>query len=221
MRITGLKLTEPVHVIERNINQALIDSLNNFIPRNLNAIKYDIQAILPMVLKSSDVYKEITQGNLGAEIGIPAGEETARMDEIIDILSQQVEVQYRRMRMTGSGFFGGLLFYIFEDDFNKVLASSASTIQTDKKQDLPWMEWLLKDGDKIIIKEYEVDFRNSKASRSGKAIMIPTSGGFWKVPAQFAGVANNNWISRAITDNLQLVSDQIGIIVNKYLARLP
>jgi hypothetical protein len=39
---------------------------------------------------------------------------------------------------------------------------------------------------------------NNPRSRTGSAIMVSSQKINWRVPAQFAGTVNNNWVTRAI-----------------------
>jgi hypothetical protein len=69
----------------------------------------------------------------------------------------------------------------------------------DKGYSLPWLQWLLFEGNEVLIKNYKVEFRPNPNSRSGLAIMKPSSSSSWRVPPEFVGSEENNWITRAIT----------------------
>ena len=88
----------------------------------------------------------------------------------------------------GLAFVGGF-------SYSDVLGSSAAIQRTKKGQNLEWLDWLLIQGDKIIIKEYEI---SSGEGRAGRFVMKKTVTGKWGVPSTFAGTPNNNWITRAI-----------------------
>jgi hypothetical protein len=63
---------------------------------------------------------------------------------------------------------------------------------------LPWLEWLLLYGGKIIVRDYRVKMGSNNRSRTGMAVMVESSGSNWRVPTEFAGTSNNNWVTRAI-----------------------
>lgn len=86
-----------------------------------------------------------------------------------------------------------------DSSYKDVLVSQAANLITEKGQSLPWLEWLLRFGDKAIIRDYTIGVaRNSARSRTGRAIMVKAASKRWKVPSQFAGTAQNNFVTRAI-----------------------
>ena len=68
------------------------------------------------------------------------------------------------------------------------------------KGDLHWLQWLLERGDEIIVAGYEFG-GNSGRGRSGLGYM--TTGGSFRVPPQFSGTKDNNFISRALVGKAQ------------------
>ena len=83
------------------------------------------------------------------------------------------------------------------DDMDGVIYSENARV-IDNDNDLPWLEWLLFKNNAPIVKNYNVKFGSSPYSRSGLAIMVPSSNN-WRVPPEFAGSIRNNWTTRAIS----------------------
>jgi hypothetical protein len=81
---------------------------------------------------------------------------------------------------------------------------------------IDWLKWLLTSGAEPVIFGYRVKFGNFPTSRTGQAIMVPKNGGAWGVPAEFAGTANDNWITR----NLDLFRPKIEEIINSMMKGL-
>jgi hypothetical protein len=74
---------------------------------------------------------------------------------------------------------------------------------------LPWLQWLLLEGNATIVRNYTVSFGPNRFSRTGFALMRPSLQS-WKVPSEFAGTINDNWITRAIDgaeSNIQKLLD--------------
>jgi hypothetical protein len=85
---------------------------------------------------------------------------------------------------------------LIKSDFENLLAVGSSSFTTEKGQQLDWLRWLLIEGDTIIITGYEFEFGPNIGSRTGMGIM--KMGNSWRVPPEFAGNVNNNWITRGI-----------------------
>jgi len=70
-------------------------------------------------------------------------------------------------------------------------------VVTEKGESLPWIEWLLKRGDDIIISDYHVV--EGDHGRTGMATMKP--GGNYKVSRvnpSFSGTEDDNFVTRAL-----------------------
>lgn len=209
-------LTETVQEIERNINIAILQKINGVMLRSLGLIETQVQIILRNVLESSPVYIDIASGGpLAAELGIPKGEEKNRLDQIVDQLISEIEIEYRPMSYIAGLYTGGLTIFMFEKQFKNILGLSAAVINTQKGQSLPWLDWLIIQGDKIIISEHKFAPAKVKSSRSGGGIMVEGQGNFWRVPPQYSGTETNNWIIRAISDNIDAIENEVGSTIQK------
>ena len=70
---------------------------------------------------------------------------------------------------------------------------------------------MLVEGDRTIIRDYHIQY--GQKGRAGPAIMIKK--GRWKVPSEFAGNPNNNFVTRAINQIDSTLQKEIaGIITN-------
>ncbi len=94
-----------------------------------------------------------------------------------------------------------LLFELVTMDF--------ASFTSEKGHLVNWLYWLLFSGNAIVIADYEVAYGD--AGRTGQAIMIKS--GSFRVPSQFAGEPENNWITRAANNALP----RIKAIVEKTL----
>ena len=75
------------------------------------------------------------------------------------------------------------------------------------------------EGDRIIIVGYHIKYDISSAqkqnSQSGSAIMV--KGGNWRVPPNFSGTLEDNWITR--TFDVEKIKGLLNNIVEKNLIR--
>jgi hypothetical protein len=98
---------------------------------------------------------------------------------------------------------------LIRSDFADVLSSDFSiVVDAARGYNLQWLEWLLLDGNKVIVPKHEVIFRNSRFSRTGAALMKESTQS-WRVPSQFSGTITDNWITRAIDSAQTKISDTI------------
>jgi hypothetical protein len=87
---------------------------------------------------------------------------------------------------------------MIKENYEDVLSSADAFVIDDAKSlKLPWLEWLLLYGGKIIVRSYEVKVGPNPHSRTGLAIMKPSKKN-WRVPAEFSGTRENNWVTRAL-----------------------
>ena len=146
-----------------------------------------IQSLYISAIKAQPEYDSLLRGRLYGEFGLtdPVG----KLNTIIDIWAKSI--QTRRTKRN---------FYIeaINKDFQDVLSTPEAKQYTNKGQALDWLDWLLLQGDKTIIRDYQVEFNVGGRSRTGLAVMTMKPKSKWGVPSQYAGTINNNWITRAI-----------------------
>ncbi len=217
----GIELTDLPSEIQKKVNIALRDELNLLLPKVVPAIQADIQAKSKVFFETAPEALALINGPLDAHFGIPAGEAKSRVNTIIQTVVNNIEVTFTRITLSGSNFRGGFTVGAVIADFSDVLNLPVAHIVTDKGEDLPWLEWLLKKGNALIISEYKIQFGNYASSnrhlhsRSGKAIMVKSTGGIWRVPPQYAGTIRNNWLTHSIADMSEAWLDMIGQVMQE------
>lgn len=148
------------------------------------------------VIVSEPEYQSLISGKLQYEFGIP--EAAQKVNEIVDIWTKHVVVEVTPISIGPVGLKGGFSINMIQDNYEDVLTSdSALVIDNLSQAILPWLEWLLLYGDKIIVRNYSVQLGPSPYSRTGFAIMKPSKES-WRVPPEFAGTKSNNWVTRAL-----------------------
>ena len=150
-------------------------------------------------------YREITGGILRAELGIP--DSSSRIAFVVDTWINGIFVKTK----TGKSPFLSIEIGILQNDYGDVLSLPAAqyTYHSNKfgTVTIPWLKWLLIEGDKRIVAKYEVA-PNAARSRTGTVIMVRRERSAWQVPAQFSGTAANNFATRAL-GNIDQVIDRI------------
>lgn len=170
-----------------------------------------IKPLLSDALRSEPEYQSLTSGKLRLEFGIPS---PGSVDSIIEKLASTLTIENLPTKIGSNGINAGFkLIALKSDDMNGLLSDTdALVVDTQRGYSLPWLSWLLYEGNKPIIKNYQVRLGNNPYSRTGMAIMVDSSDS-WRVPPEFAGTASSNWTTRAI----ERLSNQILDILRQSL----
>ena len=152
--------------------------------------------------------QSLRNGELRGAFGIP--KEIDPTLEIIEAIVGTVDVEFKLVRGGRGGFSGGLVIQIQPKDLSNLLNLPNARVVTKKGTALPWLKWLLTLGDKIIIKEFEVEYKDG-TGRSGLATM--SEGGTFRVNPSFSGTEENNFITRAFRGS----DDKISRIIKRHM----
>lgn len=192
----SLKLVSTNAQIGNDILLALKSDLNECLRLAAIDSRREMRKLFELAITQDETWVSLHSGKLKGEFGLPSDGAT-RLREILNIWLDNIVVDYVPIRGT-SVLKGSFSLCMFAKDWIDVINSNSATIITDKGQSLPWLEWLLKFGDKTIVKEYTVKLTNSVRSRSGLALMKKDVKGKWRVPLEFSGTNNNNFITKLI-----------------------
>jgi hypothetical protein len=192
----SLKLLESDDEINRRILNALVLEIDSIFKKSIKPIRTKIIEEVKKALMSEPEYQSLISGQLKYEFGIPV---SSKVNDIIEIWSSNINIEYKPIKINSRGLSGGFLLNMIRDNFDDVLGNeSAIVVDSVSGITLPWLEWLLLYGGKIIVKNYKVRMGSNRNSRTGMAIMVESEGNNWRVPPEFAGTLTNNWVTRAI-----------------------
>ena len=175
--------------ISTAILTAMIDPITKQIKNGAKELKRKIPLIIETAIKSQPEYNSLISGQLKDEFGLAGAAQ--KIDSLINIW-QKIEIDIQQPRIKGKQITGGITINAIRSDYSDVLNLPAALQTTKKGQNLPWLDWLLIQGDKVIIKEYDLVVGKGRA---GNTIMRRNVAGKWSVPSSFAGTPNNNWIT--------------------------
>lgn len=194
MRLS-LDLIETDSYIKDQILQILAKQVGSVLQKAATKITPKIQTLIDEALRQEPEYGSLINGQLRLEFGIP---EPSSVDAIVKKLAETATIKVQDVKVKNNGLSGGLSLTALERTSMGGLIDDNNALVVDSKgYSLPWLEWLLYEGNKPIIRNYEVKIGPNPASRTGMAIMI-NSDKNWRVPPAFAGTINNNWVTRAI-----------------------
>jgi hypothetical protein len=119
----------------------------------------------------------------------------------------------------GRGLEGGIALEVLKSDYSDLLNLPGVTYITKNGFSVPWLEWLLFSGDTMVLIGYEILYNPNKpgSSRTGP-IMVPSKKKpGWKVPANFSGTTDDNFLTRALRPLENELQDIIEQEVNRRL----
>lgn len=206
-----LKLTNPTQEImtagyaalSKEVNKRIVQNIPKIVTKIKEAIGNSISSH-PTVLALSDY----APGGLAAELGLYPGQGSLAASQITDIVTDDVEFRFRRIN---TKLQGSIQFYIAHEAVARLVALPIGHVIYGKG-DLHWLQWLLERGDAIIIDSYEYNPQSGFGRSGGGSMAL---GGSWRVPPEYAGTPEKNFISDALFN--KPFQDTLQNIIEGYL----
>jgi len=193
----SLKLIEGVKDITSKVFKAIAKKLNKTISSSKASILEDLRNEVRDWLNDEQVIRDLRgSGTLSAEVGLPKGQASSAADAIVEAVIESLDMTFKKI---DNNLSGGLSIGIQPVDFRNVLGIGDATIATEKGQTLSWLRWLLESGNRIIVRDYNIEYGSyGPRSRSGQgAIMVKSGKKGWRMPSQYSGTTDDNFITRA------------------------
>jgi hypothetical protein len=207
-----IELLETNKQIEQKILEGIAEDFNSLIQPKLIDIREKISVATVAFLQGSETYESLMRGELAGHFGLPVWGRRMMINNVVQKIGDNIEIDYTPVRVRAGGFIGGAEIGVLIKDFSDILAMMEASVDTEKGQILPWLEFLLLRGDQIIISQYDIKMETG-TGRSGKAIMVKGSAKAWRVPPEYSGVAGDNWLTRYFEIYQQAYSNIIGQIL--------
>lgn len=192
-----------------NLKQQTKDIMDEYLKRinkACSSFKLESNEVKLIVWKSivenDDTGRAIYNGELSHMLGFPK-DSKERLIKITETISSSIKVIHKPFRWTGNRVVGEFFIGIGKDDFKDILSLPEAyipyTSEGYSSNILPWLDWLLIQGNNLLTEDYIYLSRSSISSRSGFGIMVKKEGQSWKIPPEYAGTVKNNWIIRGLT----------------------
>ena len=195
--MNSIKILDSMKSIEKKVNSATAEVINKTIKINKSSITSKAKAFAIQSLLSQPEIFSLAGGELAGAFGLPASSAQAAISAITQSFSSSIYTKIQKFDNNLKQ--GGVYIYFQPSNFVNLLnLPEGHTMYA--KGDLHWLQWLLKRGDEIIVAGYEFEGRSGRG-RSGLGYM--TIGGSFRVPPQFSGTTDNNFISRALVGKSQ------------------
>ncbi len=220
---------------KKHIITQFIIGLNDRVNKNIDDIENFVKTIIKEYITETPEMQSLKDGEqLAKSLGIEKGTGEGIISAIAQRTVDSAVVYSTGFKYSSGKILGSIRIKIVKADYTDVLglvqAQYISLNEAGHRTPVPWLDWLIKQGDRIIVKEFNIILGNFNRSRSGGAIMIKivpqkdtkkihgpfrkqNAGVGWRVPAKFSGVENNNFLTRAF----ELRKDEFLIKVRDYI----
>jgi hypothetical protein len=196
----GLKL-ESTKVAKQKIDNAIADQINTSIKKNKSLVISKLKKYVEIWIRSQpeiiSLSNENTPGSLNSQLGLRSGSASSAVTAIVQAVVNSIKINLTKV---DKKLKGGVEFSFQSKNFANLLTLSAGVTVTEKGQSLPWLNWLLTQGDSIIIVgyKYEAGSGGRSGGRSGGGKM--TTGSSFRIPPKYSGNTTNNFITRALSN---------------------
>jgi hypothetical protein len=162
-----------------------------------------LKELITEAVKGSAVYDALVNRGQPLYFELGAVDSPEEMYNLLEVLRASVYVPRPNIRKLGNKLHGSISVFAINSKYIDSAANNSgkyvSTNKDGKTTVIPWLSWLLKS--RPIISGWDIKFDyNIVGSRTGGAIMIQKRGGEWRLPIEFAGTLENNFITRAVDD---------------------
>lgn len=209
----SISIVETQKEIQNRILNALLPQVIVFMNKTINFIKKELPIITRNAIVNSPEYNSILAGDLRYQFGLP--DSSSKLEGLINIWTNNINIEYIKPNISGGQIKSKIAANMIKADYSDVLGTEyAKMNDAQRGYSLPWLHWLLLDGNQALIKDSVIVLGPNRNSRTGFAVMKPSNAGIWRVPSEFSGTSQNNWLTRAIND----AGPQINDLLNRALS---
>ena len=191
----GLKVITTQREIAKNILDGIVDEVNARVNKVIHGLTDTFKILLREEIEAAPEYDSIVNGLLRTELGIE-NDPSSTLQSIVAHITNHAKIDFNTAKVFNSSHAFGSLTVKIDTDVDGIIAAVGGSYETEKGTTIPWLEWMLKLGDEIIVRDFHIVFNRPAYSRTNDAIML--KGGGWRVPPQYSGDEDNNFITRAI-----------------------
>ena len=195
----SIKLLESDKAIVTKINRALAKQSTKALRGAAPRLKAAISPIVARALYASPEIQSLQGGILKADFGL-SSDPTGR---IVAAVASSIYVEIVPPSSSANNIKGGLKVKIQPSNFENLLGIGVQPISGGA---LPWLEWLLKLGDAIVVADFGVEY--GPFGRTGMAHMTRVEAPF-RINSTFSGTIGNNFITRALRSVLPEIKNII------------
>jgi len=181
--------------LKKHIIKELRENAKGLISKNYYKVRQAVKPIIIDAIYESPEMESVRSGKLKYDLGLSVDPSLLIAWSVADTM----RLQYSYSPQYVFNFSLSIQPY----NYKNLLALEQAVITSESGSQIPWLEWLLTYGNKIIMLDFGVLYKDG-VGRTGGAIMVKNITPFMIDPA-FSGVEDNNFISRALKNNAQKI----------------
>ena len=172
---------------------------------NLRIIRKRVRSLLEETLASDPTVQELLNGQLKVDFGLTDELANSAVSQIIGAIGEAVSAEFfaggaTRGNAGSNKIVGTVRILINGLQASGIILGRVKGSYDSNGSNIDWLRWLMTQGSRVVVAGYEVvsTVEYDGRSRSGGGFMIKTGGDF-RVDPEHAGVAGDNFITRAIS----------------------
>jgi hypothetical protein len=179
--------------LDADFEKYIFKELRNKLKNKSQIISRGIQEPLQQIVRESIIstpeYRSLHGGKLQGELGVPSP--SSRIESVINTWVSNIFVEAK----VASNPLLSIQIGFLEEGYADVLSLPEASYDYEGGT-IPWLQWLLLEGDRRIVRSYEFA-PITRNSRTGLGIMVPSTRRGWQVPSEFSGTETRNFATRA------------------------
>lgn len=170
--------------------------INEAIRRAIPTVRSRVRQLSDRAIRESSEFISLLAGKLRGELGVV--DAAPVMQSLMERLGQATEVTFEPVRVSGDSLNGKMQVSLSRKDLSDAFSADGISYTSENGYTVDWMKWLLTSGDSIVLADYAFlgKPRDISRSRTGAGIMRHKGG--WRVPPEFSGTLDDNFIIRAL-----------------------
>ena len=198
--------------------QAIADHINSIAIKIAADVTETIKPLVYDAVHDCHEMQALRSSDLRAAMGLNPPQARDVSKQIAESVSSSLIVESGKV--TPKNLSTMISIYVQPAGLDNVLSVGGSTVDytsTEGKQvTIPWLDWLLTEGDRILVSGFSLELGQGLGrSWGGRMVEAPT--GSWRIEPQYAGTLTDNFVTRALAEKKleSAISKEIMKSVNK------
>lgn len=213
-----IEITTSSAEFKRMVMQGIADHINSVVGKIAGDVRETIKPLVYDAVYDCHEMQALRSSDLRAAMGLNPPQARDVSSQIAESVSSSLIVESGKV--TPKNLSTMISIYVQPAGLDNVLSVGGSTVNytsTEGKQvTIPWLDWLLTEGDRILVSGFSLELGQG-LGRSWGGRMVETPTGSWRIEPQYAGTLTDNFITRALSEKKleSAISKKIMKSVNK------
>lgn len=213
-----IEITTSPSEFKKMVMQAIADHINSIAIKIAADVTETIKPLVYDAVHDCHEMQALRSSDLRAAMGLNPPQARDVSKQIAESVSSSLIVESGKV--TPKNLSTMISIYVQPAGLDNVLSVGGSTVNytsTEGKQvTIPWLDWLLTEGDRILVSGFSLELGQG-LGRSWGGRMVETPTGSWRIEPQYAGTLTDNFVTRALAEKKleSAISKEIMKSVNK------